>query len=167
MAGNRGTPATPDTNTAGAFREDRAMPPTAAPTRSVRVARNAAAASAVATLATTFLPWASSGSRARSSYAIIDIVERAGVLSSTLASLSGFWFLLPVLVGATLLAVSVGSARLVALTTGTIAVLVITGALLVARSPLVVEPGLVLAVGAGACTGCTGIGTLILTRRQT
>lgn len=143
------------------------MPMSDARPRSVRLLRNASACGAVATLVATFLPWASSGARARSSYALVDIVERAGILSPTWAGLSNLWFLLPVLVGAALLAVSVGSARLVALTTGTIAVLVITGGLLVARSPLVVEPGLVLAVGTGVCTGGTGIGTMILTRRHT
>lgn len=167
MAGNGGTPTTPDAKPTLPVREDRGMLPTAARPRPVRVIRNAAFVSATATLVATFLPWASSGSRSRSSYAVIDVVERAGVLSPTWTSLSALWFLLPVLVGATLLAVSVGSARLVALTTGTVSVLVITGGLLVARSPLVVEPGLVLAVGTGACTGCTGIGTMILTRRHT
>ena len=143
------------------------MPPPDAPLRHARFGPFAAAFGAVVTLGATFLPWASSGARSRSSYAIIDVVERAGVLSPTWSGLSRLWYLLPVLVGAALLAVAIGSVRLVALTTGTIGVLVITGGLLVARSPLVVEPGLLLAVGAGACTGCTGIGTMISTRRKT
>lgn len=183
MAGNGDTPTMPHakpavepTTDAGAgsgarvgddVREDRVVPRTDPSPRPIRALRSAAGLGALATLGATFLPWASSGARSRSSYAIIDVVERAGVLSQPWAGLSTGWFLLPVLVGAALLAVSVGSARLVALTTGTIAALVITGGLLVARSPLVVEPGLVLAVGAGACTGCMGIGIMISTRRHT
>ena len=41
------------------------------------------------TTLSTFGPWGTSGTKTRSSYALVEVVERAGVLSPSLARLSG------------------------------------------------------------------------------
>lgn len=120
----------------------------------------------VVTTAATFLPWASSGARTRSSYAVIDVAGRAGVLSDSTEGLSNLWYLLPLLCGLVLVGAALRSVLVVAATAGTIGAMAVAGGLLVARSPLGAEPGLYLAVGVGIVTAGTGIGTLIMTMRR-
>ncbi len=126
----------------------------------------ASAVGAVATTVATFFPWASSGARTRSSYAVIDVAGRAGVLSDSTEGLSGLWYVIPLLCGMVLVGVALRSVFLVSLTAGTIGALVVVGGLLVARSPLGAEPGLYLAVGFGTITAGSGIGTLIMDKRR-
>ncbi len=126
----------------------------------------ASAIGASVTAATTFLPWASSGARTRSSYDVVDVAVRAGVLSSTNEDLTVVWYLIPLLCGLMLVGAAWRSTILVGSTAGTIGVIAVAGGWLVARSPLGVEPGLILAVGVGAATAGTAIGTLITTTRR-
>lgn len=125
-----------------------------------------AAAATAATTVATFLPWASSGARTRTSYEIIDVAERAGVLSDSTEALAGLWYLVPVVCGLALLGVAVRSVRLVTLTAGTIGLTVVAGGMLVARSPLGAEPGLFLATGLGVVAIASGIGTQIISKRR-
>ena len=120
-----------------------------------------AAVAAATSTAATFLPWASSGARTRTSYEIVDVVERAGVLSDSTEVLAGLWYLVPVACGLVLVGVAVRSVRLVTLTAGTIGCTVVAGGMLVARSPLGAEPGLFLAAGLGVVATASGIGTQI------
>ena len=124
---------------------------------------------AAVTTATTFAPWGRSGTRTRSSYAIIDIVERAGVLSPAAARLSAAWFFVPALCGVVLVAGATRRVRLEASAAASLGLLVAVGAVLVARSPLVTEPGAILGALTGACTTVAGVIALVVTikRRMT
>lgn len=125
----------------------------------------ATVASACATAAT-FLPWATSGTRTRSSYELVDVAGRAGVLSESTEVLANLWFLVPLACGLAVVGVAVRSVLLITATAGTIGVTVVAGGLLVARSPLGAEPGLFIAVGLGVVAAATGIGTLIMRKRR-
>ena len=129
------------------------------------IASIAVTGTAATTLAT-FLPWASSGARTRTSYEIVDVVERAGVLSDSTEALAGLWYLVPIVCGLALVGVAIRSVRLVTLTAGTLGLTVVAGGMLVARSPLGAEPGLYLAAGLGVVTIASGIGTQIMTKRR-
>ncbi len=125
-----------------------------------------AAAAAASTTMATFLPWASSGARTRTSYELVDVAGRAGVLTGSSESLAGLWYLVPIACGLALVGVAVRSVRLVTLTAGTIGAAVVVGGMLVARSPLGAEPGLFVAVGLGVVATASGIGTQITTKRR-
>ena len=55
-----------------------------------------AALAAFAT-ATTFAPWAASGERSRSSHQLVDVAERAGILTDSAAPMAVVWYLGPLL----------------------------------------------------------------------
>lgn len=127
------------------------------------------AATALLTLATgaaTFAPWGASGERARSSYEIVDIADRAGVLPEDLAGPARLWFLVPVLCGSVLLAIGARWVRLAGAGAATLGALVGVASVLVARSPLVVEPGAVIGAVAGGCTVIAGGAVLVTASRQ-
>lgn len=127
----------------------------------------ASAALAVTTTVATFAPWASSGSKVRNSYAIVGIVDRAGVLSSSAAGLSGLWYFVPALCGVVLIAMAAGRVAIGAGAATTLGGIVAVGGLLVARSPLVLEPGATIAALAGVFTMVAGAVSLgIQTRRR-
>lgn len=124
---------------------------------------------AMITTSATFAPWGSSGSRARSSYAIVDIAERSGVLSPSVASLSVVWYFVPVLCGLVLLATATRSVTLAGGAATTLGALVAIGGMLVVRSPLVTEPGAVIGASVGVCTvlaGATTLGTKSMRRND-
>ena len=124
------------------------------------------AAFALIATATTFLPWGRSGSRSRSSYDIVDVAGRADVLPTSMASLAPAWFLIPVLCGLVLLAVAARRVRLAAAGAATLGALVTAGGVLVARSPLVTEPGAIIGSVAGGSTVLAGAVVLITTSIQ-
>ena len=121
-------------------------------------------AACLLTAASTFGPWARSGARVRTSYELLDVADRAGVLPSSIAGAAAVWLLVPALAGGVVLAAALARARVVAALAVTLGALVGTGAVLVVRSPLpaagAVGPALVLATG-------TVVGGLVrLTVRQ-
>lgn len=111
------------------------------------------------TTATTFVPWGASGTKVRNSYAIVDIAERGGVLSSSVASLSVLWYFVPVLCGVALLSAASRSVTITCGVATTLGALVAIGGMLVVRSPLVTEPGAVIGASAGVCTVLAGVAT--------
>lgn len=115
-----------------------------------------AAGSTIATIST-FGPWATSGARARSSYGLVDVAERAGVVPAWVAPYTWTWFLVPVLCGAVLVAVALRRVRLAAIAAATLGTLVTTGGVLVARSPLVIEPAAIIGAATGGVTVVTGV----------
>ncbi|MGK2930052.1 MAG: hypothetical protein ACSLFO_10800 [Acidimicrobiales bacterium] len=115
---------------------------------------------AVVTTATTFVPWGASGDKVRSSYAIVDIAERGGVLSAAASSLSVLWYFVPVLCGVVLISAAVRTVVITGVAATTLGALVAIGGMLVVRSPLVTEPGAVIGASAGVCTVLAGVATL-------
>ena len=127
-------------------------------------ARMVMAGSALVTTAATFAPWATSGTRTRSSYEVVDVADRAGVVPASLAPLAPTWFLIPLLCGLVLVATASSRVRLSAVGAGTLGALVAVGGVLVARSPLVVEPGATIGSAAGVCTVSAAIVVLVTAR---
>lgn len=119
------------------------------------------------TTATTFLAWGRSGERSRNSYELVDVAGRAGVLPGSLASLAPLWFLVPAACGLVVVAVAARRHALAGVLTTTLGALVGTGAILVARSPLIAEPAVMAAGGLGACTVLSGVAVLGTARKET
>lgn len=122
---------------------------------------------AVATTVTTFLGWGRSGTRRRSSYDLVDVAERAGVLPETWAWSAPLLYLAPAACGLVLVALAVGRATIAAVAATTLGALVGTAALLVVRSPLVAEPAAWAAVVLGAGTTLSGVAVLVTARKET
>lgn len=100
----------------------------------------------------------------RSSYELIDVADRAGVLPDRIAALAAGWFLVPALCGLVLLALALDRGVTVGVGATTLGVLVGVGAILVLRSPLAVGAAAVGALVLGACTAAGGT-ALLVTRR--
>lgn len=98
-------------------------------------------AAACAVVAAAFLPWGRSGQRSRSSFELVDVAERAGLLPSPWAGLAPIWYLVPALVGLAVIALAVGRPTMSAVLGGVIGVMSITGSTLLFRSPLIPEIG--------------------------
>ncbi len=105
---------------------------------------------------TTFLPWGGSGERRRSSYEIIDIAGRAGVVPDAVDGLTWIWYLVPALCGVVLIAASLHRPRTVGAVSTTLGALIVGGAVLVSRSPLATEAGALAGGLAGAVTMTSG-----------
>ena len=116
--------------------------------------------------AATFAPWGASGERARNSYEIVDIAGRADVIPGSLAGAAQLWFLVPVLCGVVLLAIAARGVRLAGAVAATLGGLVGAASVLVARSPLVLEPGAIIGAVAGGCTVIAGGAVLVTASRQ-
>ena len=121
----------------------------------------------LATTATTFLAWGRSGERSRNSYELVDVADRAGVLPGSVSGIAPVWFLVPAACGVAVLAVAARRHALAGALTTTLGALVGTGAILVARSPLVAEPAVVAAGVLGACTVLSGVAVLGAARKET
>ena len=121
---------------------------------------------ALLTTASTFAPWGTSGTRSRSSYDIVDIADRAGVVPSSMATLAVGWFLIPALCGLVLIAAAWRRVRLGACCATSLGALVAVGGVLVARSPLAVEPGATLGTAAGACTVLASVAVWVTHRDE-
>lgn len=122
---------------------------------------------AVATTATTFLGWGRSGERSRSSYALIDAAERAGMLPDRLAWSAALLYLAPAACGLVLVAIAARRTAVAAAAATTLGALVGTAAFLVIRSPLVAEPAARAAVVLGAGTTLGGVAVLVTARKET
>lgn len=118
---------------------------------------------AVATTLSTFGSWGASGDRTRNSYAIVDVVERAGVLSASSADLSGLWYFVPALCGLVLLCSALGRVAIAGALATTLGALVAAGGALVARSPLMVQPAATFGTLVGLCTILAGALALLTT----
>jgi hypothetical protein len=116
--------------------------------------------------AATFAPWGASGERSRNSYEIVDIAERADVIPGSLAGVAQLWFLVPALCGVVLVAISLRLVRLAGVGAATLGGLVGAASVLVARSPLVLEPGAIIGAVAGGCTVIAGGAVLVTASRQ-
>lgn len=121
---------------------------------------------AVATTAATFGGWGRSGSRMRSSYELVDVADRAGVLPDRVAALAAAWFLVPALCGIVLIAVALDRGVTVGAGATTLGALVGVGAILVLRSPLAVGAAAIGALGLGACTAASGTVLLVTGRAR-
>lgn len=116
--------------------------------------------------ASTFAPWGRSGERWRTSYEIVDVAERAGVIPAGAASLAPLWYLVPALAGALLVAAALGRPHLVTALAGTLGALVGTGSVLVARSPLGTAATVPVAAVLGVATALCGAAVLVTARKE-
>lgn len=126
----------------------------------------AAGALAVAVSATTFLGWGRSGQRTRTSYELVDVADRAGVLDHDLAWAAPLWFLVPAVCGAALVALATHRRTLAGALTTTLGALVGTGAVLVDRSPLVAQRAVGVAVVLGGATALSGAAVFLTARKE-
>lgn len=126
-----------------------------------------AGALALATTVTTFLDWGRSGRRSRSSYELVDVADRAGVLPERWAAAAGVLYLAPAACGLVLVAAAARRHTLAGVATATLGALVGTAAILVARSPLVAEPAARAAALLGAGTALSGFAVLVTARKET
>ncbi len=123
---------------------------------------------AVVTTATTFGPWGRSGRRVRTSYGLVDVAERAGVLAPRMADLSVVWLFAPALCGVVLVAFALRHNAMGYVATVTLGALVATGGVLVARSPLVLQSGAAFGIATGCCAMLVGTAALVtITMRRT
>lgn len=114
---------------------------------------------------TTALDWARSGQRWRSSFELVDVAERAGVLPDRAAGLAPLWYLVPALAGALLVAAGLRRHALAGGAATTLGALVGTGSFLVERSPLVPGPAVTTALVLGTVTAIGGLAVLATARR--
>ncbi len=118
---------------------------------------------AVTTTATTFLPWVDTGARTRTSYDVVTVAERLGVIDPPWAGLSALWYFVPVLCGVVLVAVAVRWNRVGQVAATTLGAIVTAGAVLVVQSPLITGTEVLGAVIGGGCTFLAGAAALVVT----
>jgi hypothetical protein len=104
-----------------------------------------------------FLPWGRSGSAHRSSYQLVAVAGRLGVLSDRVDALALFWFALPMLVVGAWIALAAGLRTLSATLCVVVGALCVLAAVATYRSPLVAEAGAALAAGCGGITVVTAV----------
>jgi hypothetical protein len=124
----------------------------------------AALAGATAVLVASFLPWATSGERARTSYELTRVAVRFDLLPTGVAALAPIWYLVPALVGAAWLARSMDRRSLTSIFCVVVGLLSVVAAMLTLRSPLVTEAGTVLAMGSGLLAAGAGTMHLVTVR---
>ena len=96
-----------------------------------------------------FLPWGQSGQSERTSYELVAVAHRLELLPAGVAGGRVLWYCVPALVAASFLT-WVLEKRVVATTlSALVGLLAAVAALLIARSPVTVRSGAVLAGGAG------------------
>lgn len=105
------------------------------------------ALAAVGALASGLAPWATTGSRQRSSFALVDVAVEAGVLPDRWEPFAPLWLLVPLLAGGVVLCAGLGRLRTQGALMATLGAIVGVGGLAVVRSPLGVEPGAVVGLG--------------------
>lgn len=120
----------------------------------------------LATTAVTFGPYARSGTRARTSYELVDVVSRADLVPPPFDRVAPIWFLVPVLCGVVLVAFSVRWHRLAGACAITLGALVVASGVLVQRSVLVLEPAGIAAIPLGVLTAIGGAAVMAADRRK-
>jgi hypothetical protein len=108
---------------------------------------------ALSVVVSAFLPWVRSGRVDRSSFALVAVVDRLGVLDGSAATAARGWYAVPALGGVVLLAAATRRDRL-AVAVGTLVALAGVGfAVAVHRSPLTPRPGASVTIGGAAVVG--------------
>lgn len=111
----------------------------------------------VATASTTMAPWARSGNRVRTSYDLVEVVGRAGVVPDRYDWFASAWLAVPALCGLVLVMAALGRRHAAAVLATTLGALVGIGGVLVLRSPLVAEFGARGGTVLGAVTVLAGV----------
>lgn len=100
-----------------------------------------------------FLPWGASGRAERSSYALVGIADRLGVLDGAVAGLARAWYLAPVVAAGVWTAAASGRHVLARSLAGMLAAGGVVLAVAVRRSPLLSRPGPCVTIAAAAVVG--------------
>lgn len=132
--------------------------------RSIGVAL--ALAGATAATAATFAPWGRSGEASRSSYQLVEIAGRAGVVPDWASAFTPLWYVVPILCGLAFIAAAAGRPRSVGTVCSILGALVVLAAVLVSSSPLVTESGAVAGGLAGAVTIVIGAAIVVAPRPE-
>ena len=115
---------------------------------------------ATVALGASFLPWASSGDRARTSYELTRVAVRFDLVPPDLDAFAQVWFLMPALVGVAWLARASGRDAMATTVCVVVGLLSVVAATLTMQSPLAAEAGAVVAMGSGVLAA--GAGTVHL-----
>ena len=127
----------------------------------------AATGLAVATTIATFLGWGRSGQRSRSSYELVDVADRAGVIPDAWSWSAPLLYLAPAACGVVLVASALRRATIAGVAATTLGALVGTASVLVIRSPLVAEPAAWAGLVLGAGTALGGVAVLGTAEKET
>ncbi len=104
-----------------------------------------------------FLPWASSGRTARSSFALVRLADRLDLVAAGWQQrLLVFWALVPLLAAVGLLAAALGRQLQALVAAGLASALGVIAVALVVRTPLPLRPGVYVAL-VGSLIGLGGI----------
>jgi len=95
-----------------------------------------------------FLPWGASGRAERTSYALVGVFDRLGVLEGTAADLARAWYLAPVAAAGVWTAAAAGRLALARVVAAVLACGGVALAVTVLRSPLLSRPGPYVTIGA-------------------
>lgn len=100
-----------------------------------------------------FLPWGASGRRDRSSYALVGVADRLGVLDGAAATAARAWYLAPAVAAAVWLAAALGRPAIARLLAAGLAAGGVALAIAVRRSPVLGRPGPYATIAAAAVVG--------------
>lgn len=125
-----------------------------------------AVAGAVVAVASSFVGWGRSGSAVRSAYGLYDAADDAGLLSDTATRFGWVLFVAPPLVGLALVVLGLGRDRLAAVLLLLGSSVITTTSAVVVASPVIVEPGAIVALASGAVGAVAAIAILLRTRWQ-
>jgi hypothetical protein len=124
------------------------------------------AASVVVVIAA-FLPWTTSGTAVRNSFATVRSARLLGIGDAeVITTLLGLWYLVPALAGLALLSAVLGRFRLAGVISGVVGLAAVIASVAVARAPLEVGAGVVLARAAGLVALGAGLAALFPVRRD-
>lgn len=130
-----------------------------------RVGRIVTVAGASVALVGAFGGWGRSGATTRSSFELVGLAKRLGVLSSGPARLAVVWFALPFLVGLVWVAAPRRGRAAFGVSAATVALLAGGSAAIVLLSPLGPGPGLWLSL-AGAVVTLVGLAIVVVDGRS-
>jgi hypothetical protein len=113
------------------------------------------------------MPWGRSGQTSRTSYELISVAARLDVLDGGWARLAPLWLLVPVLTGASWLALSISRSRTAATLAASVGLQTLAAATLTERSPLAAEAGVAVGRWAGLVALAAAAVHLLTTRSPT